>query len=74
MKVGIIVYHPQFRREGQYTGTGIVREVEETGSWDNVNVLVQWDDGVRSGTRKRNLHLKRRTKNEGQIYQINLPF
>tara|TARA_R110002096_G_scaffold125243_1_gene270643 strand:+ start:100 stop:291 length:192 start_codon:yes stop_codon:yes gene_type:complete len=46
MKVGIIVYHPQFRREGQYTGTGIVREVEETGSWDNVNVLVQWDDGV----------------------------
>ena len=46
MKVGIIVYHPHFRREGQYTGTGIVREVEETGSWDNVNVLVQWDDGV----------------------------
>ncbi len=46
MKIGIIVYHPQFRREGQYTGTGIVREVEETGSWDNVNVLVQWDDGV----------------------------
>lgn len=46
MKAGSIVYHPQFRREGQYTGTGIVREVEETGFWDNVNVLVQWDDGV----------------------------
>lgn len=46
MKVGSIVYHPQFRREGQYTGTGIVQEVEEPGSWDNVSVLVQWDDGV----------------------------
>ena len=42
MKVGSIVYHPQFRREGQCTGTGIIQEVEEGTS----NVLVQWDNGV----------------------------
>jgi len=46
MKVGDIVYHPQFRREGQYTGSGIVREVEDKDRWDNVNVLVQWSGGV----------------------------
>jgi len=44
MKVGSIVYHPRIRREGQYTGTGIVREVEETRG--TPNVLVQWDDGI----------------------------
>ena len=46
MKVGNIVYHPQFRREWQYAGWGVVREVEEGLTWDNVNVLVQWSDGV----------------------------
>jgi len=46
MKVGDIVYHPQFRREGQYNGTGVIREIVETGFWDNIDVLVVWGDGA----------------------------
>jgi hypothetical protein len=47
-KVGDRVYHPEFRKDGQYTGEGSVTEIG-CAKGDEWYVVVLWDDGTEEG-------------------------